>query len=100
MNKYAAQAIKEYFSENVPLHVREAFSDAYDNLMNGPSEEHEYGFVTACEILKDWAEENVYDLYVNEFGDVADVEPDDYGWLCVTASQVRSILFKELADYL
>lgn len=103
------QEIKDYFkvSEEISFYVKAATNDLY----YGPREAREddqfpyISFSYATGKISDWIDENVYEVWVDDAGNVLTEESEDdydrqYSWY-YGIKAIKHVLFgKNLAEYL
>lgn len=112
--KMINEAIRTFYGD-MPSDIKSLSDQASYDLWHGPiCEDDNYpGFDAACDILRAWDDDNVTDLYVEEWsGYVSRQEPEPYedeegiwcepdGYYIVDARMVRGILFgRELSEYI
>lgn len=108
--KDAQEAVAE-LRKKIPPEVKSAAAKASANLYYGPSSSE--GFEENLDIVREWADENISDIYYNTFsGEISDYEPqpevdedgnyyDEGDWIHLEARDVLRALFgTELALYI
>ncbi len=111
------ELVKDFYKAKDPVgfdQLLSAFADARSDLFWGPSPNEEgKGFTTLVEEIRSWWDENGCDMYLDTCaGYVTDSEPDfdevdeegnrmnwSEDWLRYDSSEVKRILFKEVAPY-
>lgn len=81
MENSHVKAITEYFS--VPKEIEALAYAANHDLYFGPTSEEDNpdfpGFVAACQQIMEWAQDNVFTVYVDDMsGCISDREPEGY----------------------
>lgn len=109
--------IEEYWHERMPEEIKEVFDKAINDLYTGPSyfdaDGNEvscfdegaihFDFSAACTKLRDWADENMTPLYLEEWCEMLQEDPpanSDEAYYCWDEHSQKKIVFGELAPYL